>query len=443
MRFLTNIISTFFKSEDDRKRLYKVVIPSFIIHFFAAILALTFMFIMTRGLGSKQYGLFTYSFSIVFIIVNLATYGICVMAVRETPALLAKGKKGLWIGLHKWSVKFLVLISMAFALVVATFITVSTFYLHILKETAYTIPLLLALCTIPVYGLMNYYASILRGQQKIVLSLLPDNIVKPVIFLLSLGLIYAITRKFTLPDAILLNALSFAGAAAFAMVIFYKTTTFKGTLAEYDTPHWRNSLKPFFLFMIITSINSRMDILMLGFLKDSSQVGIYSVADMIGSKVTLFLLIMNQVTAASIARMHSLEEKQKLQELVTKTSRWVFIITLPVFLFIVIFRKWIMTYFGADFDSGQTALLIIASGQIVNIAFGPVGNFALMTGNQRYPIIFTSINIVINLTLNLILTPTLGINGTAIATTCAIVTWNTGMFLTIRKKTGVRTWIFG
>jgi hypothetical protein len=37
----------------------------------------------------------------------------------------------------------------------------------------------------------------------------------------------------------------------------------------------------------------------------------------------------------------------------------------------------------------------------------------------------------------------MGINGTAIATACALITWNTGMYLSIRKKTGIRTWIFG
>jgi O-antigen/teichoic acid export membrane protein len=443
MSFIKNIISAFVKNEDDHRRLFKVVIPSFVIHFFAAILGLAFMFIMTRGLGSKQYGVFTYSLSIVFIIVNLATYGICILSVRETSALLTKGKKGLWKGLHKWALKLVVLICLIFSFITAIFITLSTYYFHIFKETAYTVPLLLAMFTVPFYGIMNYYTSILRGQQKIVLSLLPDNIIKPVLFLLAVGILYLFSIQFSVGSALVLNAISFGGGALFGIIAFYKTTMLKGIEPEYDTTFWKHSLKSFFLLTVILSINYRMDILMLGYLRDSSQVGIYNVADNLASKLMVFLVITNQIIAASIAKMHTLDQKQKLQEMITKTSRWVFLISVPAFLFIVIFRKWIMSFFGADFDTGQTALIIISAGQMINIAYGPVGNFALMTGNQRYHIIFTSVNILINFGLNLLLTPTYGIIGTAIATACALITWNTGMFLAIWKKTGIRTWIFG
>ncbi len=443
MKFLTRLISTFFKSEEDRKRLYKVVIPSFIIHFFAAILGLTFMFILTRSLGSGKYGVFTYSFSIVFILVTLATYGICTLVVKETPSLLTKGKTGYWKGLHKWTLKLVVVLCLSFLMLMAGFMIISTFYLHILKEKVYTIPLLLALITVPVYGIMNYYVAVLRGQQKFVLSLLPDNIIKPTIYLLCVALFYVFAIEFNLHNAILLNALAFTGAALFAMVAFYKTTLLKGIGTEYDTKVWKNALKAFFLLTAISSINARLDILMLGYLRDSSQVGVYNFADNIGSKLLIFLAIMNQLSAASISKLHTLEQKQKLQETITKISRGVFLISVPLYLFIIIFPKWIMSLGGADFTCGQTALIIISTGQIINIAYGPVGNFALMTGNQRFNIIFTSVNIIINVTLNLLLAPRWGMNGTAIATACALVSWNTCMFFAIRRKTGIRTWIFG
>jgi O-antigen/teichoic acid export membrane protein len=443
MKLLTNIISFFFKSEEDQRRLYKVVIPSFIIHFFAGILLAILTFVIPRGLGSRQYGIYAYSYSIIYIIVSLATYGLCILAIRESSSLLSKNQKGLWKGLHKWSVKLILLICVAFAAIVAIFITVSTFYTHLLKETPYTIPLLLALVTVPFYGLMNYYSGALRGQHKVVLSLLPDNIVKPVFFLLTIGTVFVLSGTLDVQKAIFANIVAFALAALFSIILFYKTTELKTINPEYDTKSWKKALKSFFLLTVILSINSKMDILMLGYLKDSSQVGIYDAADRIAASVMVFLMIMNQVSAASISRLHSLGQKQKLQEMITKTSRWVFIISLPLYAIIILFRKWIMSYFGVDFIGGETALVIIASGQIINLAYGPVGNFALMTGNQKFNIIFVAINIFINISLNLILTPTMGITGTAIATTCALITWNTGMFFAVRKKTGINTWIFG
>jgi O-antigen/teichoic acid export membrane protein len=443
MRGPSRIISIFLKNEEDRERLHKVVIPTFIIHFFAGILLLVFTFVLTRGLGSKQYGLYRYSFSIVYLIVNLATYAICITAVRESPSLLSKGKIALLEGLHQWSLKLILLTCTLLAIVAAIFITTTTFCFHLFKETAYTTPLLLALITVPLCGVMNYFSSALRGRYKIVLSLLPDNIIKPLILLSSIGILFIFSIPFNIRSAILLNIISFGGAGIFAITVFYKTSKHNNIQAEYDTLFWEKSVKTLFLLSLVMSINSRLDILMLGYLKDPSQVGIYSAADRVGTLLITFLLIMNQISAASISRLHSLEQKQQLQGIITKASRWVMLISLPVYIFIVIFSKWIMALFGPGFEDGQTALIIIATGQIINIAFGPVGNIALMTGNQRFNITFTSINIFVNIILNLILTPKLGITGTAIATAFTLVIWNTGMFLTIRKKTGIATWIFG
>jgi O-antigen/teichoic acid export membrane protein len=98
---------------------------------------------------------------------------------------------------------------------------------------------------------------------------------------------------------------------------------------------------------------------------------------------------------------------------------------------------------GPQFIPGKTALIIICCGQLINIGFGPVGNYALMTGNEKYSTIYMAIGIFINIVLNFILTPRMGLNGTAIATTSSIVFWNAALFITIRKKTGIRTWIFG
>lgn len=443
MSLLAKLIPIFFKSEEDRNRLYKVVIPTFIVHFFAGILLLSLTFIMTRGLGSRQYGLYTYSFSIVYLIVNLATYGICLIAIRESPALISKGNKQLLKGLHKWSLRLILLICTLFAVATAIFISISTFYFHIFKESAYTVPLLLALFTVPLFGTMNYFSAALRGRYKIVLSLIPDNIIKPVLLLLSIGALFAFSIPFNVRSAVLLNIISFGGAAVFAMAVFHKTFKPQHIEAEYDTVFWKKSLRALFFLSVVMSINSKMDIIMLRYLRESSEVGIYSAADRIGLFLITFLIIMNQISSASISRLHSLDQKQQLQRIITKASRWLMLISLPVYLFIVIFSKWIMGLFGPGFEDGQTALIIISSGQMFNIAYGPVGIVALMTGNQRFNIIFTSINIIINIILNLLLTPTMGINGTAIATACALVTWNTGMFLTIRKKTGIRTWIFG
>ena len=438
-----NILHSVLTDERDRKNLYKIALPSFLIHFIAAILALAIMFIMTRTLGTTQYGLFTFAFSIIFLIVNLSTNAIDILTVREIPALVSTGKMELWKGFCNWSSRLILLIGIIIPLLAALCIWAFVYYFHVFKESTYTLPILFALTSIPFYSLTSYYASTLRGQNKPVISLLPDNIIKPLAFILSFIAVYFISRQMTLRNAILLNSASFVAGFIFTFFAYKRTAYSVEGGAQYDLKKWRASWRSLFLLTVIFSINSKLDVLMLGFLKASGDVGVYAAADRVAGALTVFLMVMNTITAATISKLHTLNEKQKLQNMVTKITRGVMLLSLPAYSFIIIFSKYILHFCGPNFSDGQTALIIICTAQLISIAFGPVGNYAVMTGNEKLNIRYSAIKIFLAIALNLALTPALGINGTAIATGLSIVFWNAGMFITLKKKTGLSTWIFG
>lgn len=291
---------------------------------------------------------------------------------------------------------------------------------------------------------MKYFDTLLRGHHKIILSLLPDNIIKPLLFLLLLAgtmVFYGLNLKI----AISLNIIAYIGGLLITYGIFKSVVPLKEIKAIATTSHWDAPLKTLFLFSIINVIRSQIDIVMLGYIKfnDPSQVGIYKSADLVATYVLFFLTLMNLITAPSISRLYAMNEKEKLQRLVTKTIRGVLALTVPFVAVFIIFSHWIMLYFGPNFLKGQSALIILCIAQLINVCFGQVGNVSLMTGNQKYNSIFAAVAIVINVIVNLILTPAMGINGTAIATAVAIIFWNVSMFYMVKKNTGIKTWVFG
>lgn len=436
---MKNIFGFILKDEGDKKRLSKVVLPSIFIHLIAAVIYVFTILLLTRKLGAREYGIFTYSFTCISLIISLLMGGINVMSVREPPALLSKGQIGLWKGFYLWSSRFVLLVCIIVPLLITTFILFATHFLHLFKYSPYTLPILFALAAFPFYSLTNYYSSWLRGQREPVLSFLPDNIIKPVFFLIILVCFF----HFNIWNAIWARDLSFVASSVFAFIVFRKMTKMDGITAEYDIPAWKTSLKSFFFLTALVSVSSRLDILMLGFYRDASQVGIYGGADMIASKIFVFQALMNQISTASISSLHALKDKEKLQNMVTKITRGVTIVSIPIFLVIIIFNKWILSFLGPAFINGQSALIILCIGQLISIAFGPVGNFAVTTKNEKVSIVFALIRIAIIILLNVILTPILGMIGTAIATSVSLVFWNVGMFMTIKKRTGLSTWIFG
>ena len=442
-KLIGQILRPIIKNEEDRARLSSVIIPTFMVRSGYFALSSLIVIVLTRTLGPSRYGVFSLTAIVVFLLMNFSSYGFEVLALKYTSFYLSKGEKGLWKGMYNWSSKLVIIIGTAVTAGAVLFILIFIYLFHIFPNTAYTLPILVSCSIIPIYSLMNFYANLLRGQGKSLVSFLPDNTIKPLFLLITLVVFRLMFGSMSLHMAIGLNIASFVVAFIFIFLLFRRVNNFKEIKAEYDKPKWRSFVGSLFILTCVTSLSNRLDSIMLGSIKDSAQVGIYYAADRFASSLLFFMYVMNMIIAPSIASLNTPEDKEKLQKMITRTIRWVMLFTLPVFILIILFSGQIMHLSGSQFEPGKPALIIISCGLMVDIGFGLVGNFALMTGNERYNTIYLAIGILLNIALNLILTPKMGFIGTAIATASCTVFWNAAMFFTIKKKTGIRTWIFG
>ncbi|HSY77267.1 MAG TPA: oligosaccharide flippase family protein, partial [Bacteroidia bacterium] len=334
MQFLDKFLENFFKSEGDRKKLISTVIPSFAIQSTALLLGLATNFILARGLGASKYGVFTFAFSVVFPLVNLVSFGLGVLMVREMPHILTKDSPGLLKGIHQWSVKLAIPMCIALALLIATVV-------YFLPHTNYTTPILIASAVIPFYGLMNYYTASLKGLHKIVLSQISDNLIRPGVFLIIIAWLYLFTGNFDVYSAIFVNVIAFAAGLAYASIMFYKSADLKGIEPEYDKKKWWKGLGSLSLLNGILSLDARLDLLLLGLIKTSTQVGIFNISHKIALTLYFFLAVMNTIIAPSISRMNSLNDKEGLQKMITKTIKWVMVFSIPAAILIIVFSKWI------------------------------------------------------------------------------------------------------
>lgn len=443
MRILVKFLSRFFTNQEDLERIRRVVIPSFFVHGVAGLLGLALIFVMTKGLGAKEYGIYTYAVTVSTLLATFGISGLNAMAVRETSSLIAKNEMGLWRGLRKWSIKNGILIGCVTAALSAAFLAIFTYSIPLFKETPYTLPLICAFGSIPFLSLMNLYSYFLLGQHKTVVALLADNIIKPFLLLIILvGGIFFI-KNISGIHAIFFLIAAIAGGLIFAFAVFVKNSNLTDAQPQYDKKRWKGLYWSFFMLSAISNINLRIDVLMLGFLTDASLVGIYSAADRVAAGLYVFMAIMNQISAASMSRLHTTSQPEKLQVMITKITRWVTVLSAPVFIGVIIFSKWILHYFGEGFEEGQTALIIICISQLVSIMIGPVTNLSIMTGNEKLNLILSFIRLLLGILLNIWLIPYMGITGAAIASAVITILWNIAMLIAVKKKTGISAWIFG
>ena len=110
-------------------------------------------------------------------------------------------------------------------------------------------------------------------------------------------------------------------------------------------------------------------------------------------------------------------------------------LSLPVFVAILIYPEVLLSLFGDEFSNKLAAetLVILASGQMINVFFGSVIYILDMTGKQiisRNILLFTAS---INIFLNWYLIPMYGIKGAAISTSVSILCWTLLGAIAVKK----------
>lgn len=95
---------------------------------------------------------------------------------------------------------------------------------------------------------------------------------------------------------------------------------------------------------------------------------------------------------------------------------------------------------GREFLVGMDSLFILLIGQLISVLCGSVLVLLNMTGNQWTVQTILVTAAILNIMLNAILIPNLGIEGAAWATTISTIFWNVWGIRAVRKKLGFWVW---
>lgn len=183
------------------------------------------------------------------------------------------------------------------------------------------------------------------------------------------------------------------------------------------------------------------DVFMLSIMTTTKEVGIYNVAFKIATIGLLVILVINVVISPKIAELYSKNKLIQLKMMVIKSTRMITILTIPIVIIIIIFRKEILLFFGDEFILGEISLIILIISILINAISGNVDQVLNMTNNH---ILMKNISIVCligNIILNYILIPRYGINGAAIASLITTVSLNFISIYYIKRKLNFYTFI--
>ena len=209
-----------------------------------------------------------------------------------------------------------------------------------------------------------------------------------------------------------------------------------------DVISYRNILSvslPMFISGSLSVFLGLIDITMLGVFKTASSVGVYSVAVKLSSIFILSLTAINAIAAPKFVEFWTKGDKKGLLKIARQSTKIIFLISLPILTFILIFPYYILGFFGYEFKAGAFALIMLTLGQFANAISGSVGLILNMTGFQLFTQNIMIVSVIINILLNLLLIPKYSIDGAAFASMITFIFWN--LALSIKVKNILGGWI--
>ncbi|MEO1349010.1 MAG: flippase [Cyanobacteria bacterium J06635_15] len=406
-------------------------------------LALSFLasILSARVLGVQGYGTYTYMLAWVFLLQIPASLGLQFLLEREIAAYRARDEWGFIHGILRWSNQWVFLVSGLLAITAISYV-----YLFTAISNTQLIIFCLALTLLPINSLTLLRLGAMKGMRAIVKGQIPENIIQPV-FLISCLLIIYYSTQTSIGVIWLVGIRCFAGLIAFLTggFLLYKTLpkVVKLSKPNYEISRWIRSILPFILISSAHVINNKADAIMLGLIKGDEMVGVYTVASRGASLVAFVLISINMSLRPKVAAAFAQGKVNELQPIITKSSRVIFLGSLPIALCLLIFGNLFLLLFGADFIVGRSILTILSLGKLFDAATGSVGPLLDMTGHERETAMGVGVSGILNIILNMVLIPRYGGEGAAFATAFSLMMWNVFLVIRVRQSLGIRPTVFG
>ena len=193
------------------------------------------------------------------------------------------------------------------------------------------------------------------------------------------------------------------------------TADLRDVRGQFDTSTLLRSSTPLFWVSCFQLVISWAPTLILGALASTADVGIFSAANRTAMLTSAVLLAVNSISAPKFAALHKTGDLVTMGRVARKSAQLMAVLASPILGIFLLFPTQIMTMFGTEFASGARVLSILAVGQFINVATGSVGWMLIMCGYERLMRNNIAACAGLCVALNLLLIPTLGMEGAAIA----------------------------
>ncbi len=402
--------------------------------FLSKLLTYFYRMVVAR-IGVEEYGLLSLGLAVFGILTTISMLGLSTGVTRYFAFYKAKKDLSKVKGVIFSSLKMTIPVAIILSLILFFFSnSISVFFFHNIKLSP-----ILKIFSIGFFFflLKEIFCSAIVGAKKISYDVFTRNFFENFMrILLTLLLIYLGYGLFGATVAYVLSII------LTAFVSFYFLNKIFPLFSKIKTNFITKEITKYSLPLLFSSILTQVivwtDVLMIGYFRTTSEVGIYNIAlptatllaIIPGGIIGIFLPVMTEL----LAKNKNKEFKQTLKI----SSKWIFFINLPIFFILLLFSKQILLFlFGKEYLAGNSALIILCSGYIIYQTFNICRSTLNVIKKTKINLINTVVAALINIILNYILIPKYGMIGGAIATSTSLIIFGILVFIEVYYLTKI------
>jgi O-antigen/teichoic acid export membrane protein len=437
MSLIQSIIDKVLKSDlqqADRSRLVKGVIHSFIIQGISILLVFAGNYLLVKFFGSEKYGVYVHVFNWISILTMLALNGQDDVVLSRLPKYKARNNL-----MQAGAVIRHANIRVAMGGIVISGLFLLLIYLFPIPTLSeYRSYFLTGSLAIYLSAFLTINQNVLQSLNHIRLSQVIERLLKPFLFLVFISaagwLSYYIDAGRLIGIAVINLALC-AGVLAWLIIQKTKPCFHNGT-ARYQGGGLRRQTFYFMSISLLQLLAGKIGMLMLPFFTVEKQIGILNISARFSDLIIYPFFLLHSVLPQMFAVHHTSEQSYK-QKLYAESTYIILIISLPLLLLNVLAGPWLLGYFGAEFKTGYTALVLMSASNALFGIFGPANTILMMQGKEKLSAIALLVYVLLLTAFSRLLIPVYGITGAALAMLISNVIYNILLTVYAKNHTGV------
>lgn len=378
--------------------------------------------LLARILGVTQYGAYAFALGIVNFLAILAVLGLNRLIVRDVAVYRSQGRWELIAGLIRWSSMVVAVFSTTLVVIgcaLAAFVGASS--------DSFLWTVITALLLLPVTALTSIRSATLRGLSYVTASQFYEYIVnRGGIVLLLLLCPFIFPGGLESGPAMALRVLA-SWFTLIAITVFTKRKLpqqLHHCQRRYEVQTWMASGWSILMLNLFYLFNGPVDLVILGFLADPRDVAVYDIAFRTSALIALIPTCITTCIAPELAKLHGLQQTEKIQQVVTFSARAIFVSSAVGAIILSLGSPWFFNLYGPDFSESQTVFFILTGGTLINVFMGPVNAIMVVTRREKVAAYIVGISGLVNVGLNFLLVPFFGAMGAAMATAVSSASLN-------------------